>query len=131
VRNKLKVKILTVHEHGYYSNEFEDRLYELYETSDWDEVTYDELQTLQRWATDENQKYGNRLKYIIVSDQQFNVPKTIKQYLTKIKKQREIEEKARLEREEGIKKQVEESKKKTLQEKKKLLAQLKKEFGEN
>ncbi len=126
----MKVKILEIHCHEYSRDDYCDGIYALHDMTDWDDVSEEDFKVLLNWAQVENAKYGKIAKYVLITDKNISVPKTIKAYLNRAKMQ-ELE-KAERERKqkEAQEKRDATIKKKQEAKQKKLLEELKAKFGE-
>lgn len=116
---------------------YENMVYHVHDTSDWDDVNEEELAALTLWVNEHNKShYPN--KVVLVTEKMLDYKKTVKDYLSKaaeVKNKLVEREKKRLEAEaKRIAKQEkarETRKLKNLERKRKLLQQLQLELGEN
>lgn len=131
----MKIRILEVYGHEYYEDSYSNQCYHLSDTTEWENVTEDELAALILWANKENSfSYKNR-KIVIVTESMFEVKKIVADYLKQAEKikedlaKQEEKRKARaLKAEKNREKMKERRLQKQLEKKKKILEQLKKEL---
>lgn len=86
----MKIKILETY---YHETTNYEGFYEYGEQTNWDEVSKEDFDILLKWAKKENSKYNTSRRIVIITEKDIDIPKTIKDFLSKVKKETEEQSK--------------------------------------
>lgn len=123
-----RVKILEIFEHTYHNDDYGDHYYSLGDTTEWDDVTDEQLENLKKWAHDKNSQYNIKSKIVVVTEKEVDIPKTIKEFLAKIERDVKEQQEKEQKQKEAVTKRLKTLESKKKEKEKKLLKELQKKY---